>query len=74
MENITKRSEARKRADKKYQQKILAEGKKKRILMEVKPEDFDMVNEFTKKVNMSRTQAVLHAVRYCIDNDIRFLK
>lgn len=74
MENTSKRSEAQKQADKKYQKKILSEGKKKRILIEVKPEDFDMINEFTENMHMSRTQAVIHAIRYCMDNNIRFLK
>lgn len=68
-----KRSEAKKKADEKYQRKKLSQGIRKRILLEVKPEDFDMIADFTKTVGISRTQAILHAVKHCMENDVKFI-
>lgn len=67
------RSEAQKRADKRYKEKILSQGMKKRFIVEVKPKDFDMIDGFTKTVGMSRTQAILHAVKYCMENNVNFI-
>lgn len=67
------RSEAQKRADKRYKEKILSQGMKKRFIVEVKPKDFDMIADFTKTVGISRTQAILHAVKYCMENDVKFI-
>ena len=67
------RSEAQKRADKRYKEKILSQGMKKRFIVEVKPKDFDMIADFTKTVGMSRTQAILHAVKHCMENNVDFI-
>lgn len=67
------RSAAKKKADERYQRKKLSQGIRKRILLEVKPKDFDMIADFTKTVGISRTQAILHAVKYCMENDVKFI-
>lgn len=67
------RSAAKKKADERYQRKKLSQGIRKRILLEVKPKDFDMIADFTKTVGMSRTQAILHAVKYCMENNVNFI-
>lgn len=67
------RSAAKKKADERYQRKKLSQGIRKRILLEVKPKDFDMIADFTKTVGTSRTQAILHAVKHCMENNVDFI-
>lgn len=65
MESSKKISEARYRANKKYNDKSY-----KKLQALIKPNDYDMIDKFCKDNNISKAKFVVAACRYCIDNNI----
>lgn len=61
------RSEAQKRADKKYIAKTY-----KRYAVNARLEFAVIIDEYCKVNNMSNSSLFLKAVKYCIDNNIKF--
>lgn len=56
--------------DKKEYKKEYAKTHYKRILAEVKPEDYNIIDTYCKNRGVSKTQFIVSACKYCIDNDI----
>lgn len=60
------RSEAQKRADKKYNLKRNV----KQLTASVKPDDYAMIDNYCKSTNISKAKFIVGACKYCIDNNI----
>ncbi len=63
------RSEAQKRADKKYAAKTY-----KNLQVSVKISDYKAIDEYCKSKNISKASLIINSVRYCMDNGIDFEK
>ena len=59
------RSEAQKRADKKYYAKNY-----KNLQVSVKISDYNDIDEYCKKNNISKANLIVNSVKYCIENNI----
>ena len=59
------RSEAQKRADKKYHEK-----KYKTFSVNAKLDEYKMIAEYCEKNGISKNSLVLNSVKYCIENNI----
>lgn len=59
------RSEAQKRADKKYHAKTY-----RNLQMSVKIADYEIVDNYCKSANISKASFIINACKYCIDNNI----
>ncbi len=67
---VDMRSEAQKKADKKYRQKKLTDGTKKQINATLDIDDYNMIDDYCKVNDMSKASLIVNAVKYCIENDI----
>lgn len=65
------RSEAQKAADKKYRTKKLSDGTKKQINATLDIEDYNIIDEYCIKHNISKAKFIVAACKYCVDNDIK---
>lgn len=63
-------SEAKKRADKKYRTKKLHDGTKKQLNVTLNTEDFNMIDDFCKSMEISKPSFITGACRYVIENQI----
>jgi len=61
------RSEAQKKADKKYNSKRTTVH----LGISIKPEDYNFIDNYSKDNNISKAQLIIKAVRYCIEHDIK---
>ncbi len=59
------RSEAQKRADKKYHEKTY-----KTFTVNAKFDEYDKISEYCSTNDMSKAQLLLKAAMYCIENNI----
>lgn len=66
------RSEAQKKADKKYRQKKLSDGTKKQINATLDIEIYNMLDGYCKANGISKASLITNAVKYCIENNICF--
>lgn len=64
------RSEAQKKADKKYRYKKLADGTKKQINATIGTEDYSLIDNYCRNNDMSKASLIVKAIRYCIENNI----
>lgn len=64
-------SEAKKRADARYHAKKIADGTNKRIGATVKTEDYNMIENYSQQLGISKAQLIVKAVRYCKEHDIK---
>ena len=64
------RSDAQKRADKKYKQKKIAEGSQRQFNVTLRGEDYNMIDDYCKQISMSKAACIVAAVKYCMDNDV----
>ena len=63
------RSEAQKRADRKYLEKVRY-TKNKPLNITISVSNYDIIDKFCKDNNISKAKFVVAACRYCIDNNI----
>lgn len=63
-------SEAKKRADKKYRTKKLHDGTKKQINATLNINDYNMIDDFCKNMEISKAAFITGACRYVIENQI----
>lgn len=63
------RSEAQKKADKKYHETHL-----KSFTVNVKISDYDMITRYCEANSMSKSKLLLESAKYIIDNDIDLTK
>ncbi|MBQ8843137.1 MAG: hypothetical protein IJZ65_10970 [Ruminiclostridium sp.] len=61
------RSEAQKRADKKYHAKTY-----KNLQVSVKISDYEAIDEYCKAKNISKANMIVNSVKYCMENGIEF--
>lgn len=59
------RSEAQKRADKKYHAKTY-----KNFQAQIKISDWEMIDDYCKNNDISKASLLVNAIKYCIENDI----
>ncbi len=64
------RSEAQKRADKKYLQQARANGKQAQLNVTVTPSEKQLIDEAVNMFGLSRARLIVAAVKYCINNNI----
>ena len=64
------RSEAQKKADKKYRTKKLTDGTKKQINATLNIDDYNMIDQHCAAAGMSKAAFIVAAARYCIEHDI----
>lgn len=64
------RSDAQKKADKKYRYKKLTDGTKKQINATLNIDDYNMLDNYCEELDMSKASLIVKAVRYCKENDI----
>ena len=64
------RSEAQKKADKKYRYKKLADGTKKQINATISAEDYELIDNFCKDNDISKAQFIIKSCKYIIENNI----
>ena len=65
------KTEAEKKAQKKYQNK-LRKTTKAQLNCTIDREDFNAITDFCESRNISKAFLVVKAVKYCIENDIDF--
>lgn len=46
--------------------------KYKQLKAEISPEDYNLIDEQSKKLNISKAKFIVAACKYCIDNNIKF--
>ena len=63
-------SEAKKRADTKYRTKKLHDGTKKQLNVTLNTDDFEMISDFCKNMEISKPSFITGACRYFIENNI----
>lgn len=68
------RSEAQKKADKKYRYKKLSDGTKKQINATLNIEDYNMIDNFSKELDISKATLIVNAIKYCKKNNIDLKK
>lgn len=61
------RSEAQKRADKKYAAKTY-----KNLQVSVRISDYDKIDKYCKSKDISKASLIINSVNYCIENNIDF--
>lgn len=66
------RSEAKKKADKKYRMKKLSDGTKKQINATLDIDDYKTIDDYSKEIGISKAQLIVKAIKYCADNEIDF--
>ena len=59
------RSEAQKRADRKYAAKTY-----KNLQVSARIADYEKIDKYSKDNNISKAQLIIKSVMYCIDNNI----
>ena len=64
--SVYMRTEAQKRADKKYKNKTY-----KTFTVNAKIADYEKIEKYCNANNMSKAQLLLRAALYCIDNEIK---
>ena len=64
------RSEAQKKADKKYRYKKLEDGTKKQINATIDLSDYKMIDDYCKNNGVSKASLIVKAIKYCIENNI----
>lgn len=64
------RSEAQKRADKKYRQKKLNDGTKKQINATLDIDIYNMIDNYCKDNNISKAKLITNSIKYIIENNI----
>lgn len=64
------RTEAQKRADKKYRTQKLHDGTKKQLNVTLNTEDFNMIHDFCQSMEISKPSFIAGACRYVIENQI----
>ena len=67
---MTLRTEAQKKADKKYRDKKLNDGTKKQINATLNINDYNTIDSYCNKNNISKAQLIVKAIMYIIDNNI----
>lgn len=68
------RSEAQKRADKKYINRLRKEGIKKQLNCTLDSADYYMIDNYCNEKNISKAKLVVNSIGYIIDNDIDIKK
>ena len=48
------------------------EGKYKKFSADIKIEDYNFIDEYCKNNDISKAKLCVSAIRYCIDNNIKF--
>jgi hypothetical protein len=43
----------------------------KKIQANIKPEDYDFIDNFCKSTGINKAQLIVKAIRYCIEHDIQ---
>ncbi len=71
--NIFMRSEAQKAADKKYRNKKLSDGTKKQINATINSDDYKMIDDYCKKIGISKAKLFVNSAKYIINNNIDIL-
>lgn len=61
------KTEAQKRADKKYRYKKLSDGSKKQINATLNIDDYNLIHAYCKSLKISKAQFIVSSCRYCID-------
>lgn len=64
------KTEAQKRAQKKYQNKARAEGKQAQLNVTVTPEEKTLIDKAAADAGLSRPRLLVAAVKYCVDNGV----
>ena len=64
------KSDAQKKADKKYRYKKLKDGTKKQINATLNIDDYNYIDIYCKNNNISKARQSVGACRYCIENNI----
>ena len=64
------RSEAQKRADKKYLQQARASGKQVQLNVTVTPAEKKLIDDAVEVFSLSRARLIVAAVKYCLNNDV----
>lgn len=59
------RSEAQKKADKKYHAKTY-----KNLQISARIADYDLIDNYCKSIELSKAQVIIKAIYYCIENNI----
>ena len=67
---MTLRTEAQKKADKKYRNKKLNDGTKKQINATLNIDDYNTIDSYCKNNDISKAQLIIKSVMYIIDNNI----
>lgn len=65
MDNTKKSSDARIKANRKYMEKTY-----KALQVQIKPNDYYIINEHCKSKNISKAKFIVNSCKYCIDNNI----
>lgn len=63
-------TDAKRKANAKYNKKMLENGINRQISITVKTEDYNIIDEYTKNNAPSKTKFIIAACKYCIDNNI----
>lgn len=64
------RTEAQRRADKKYRNKKLSDGTKRQINATLDISDYNMIDSYCGKMNISKAAFIKSACKYIIENEI----
>ena len=67
------RTEAQKRADKKYMEKARAE-KIKSLSVSIKNDDYILIDKYCKLIGLSKAATIVNAIKYLIENEIDLKK
>ena len=64
------RSDAQKKADKKYRYKKLSDGTKKQINATLNIADYNLIDTFSAEIGLSKAALIVKAVKYCKNHNI----
>ena len=64
--------ENKKPFDKNEYTKNYNKEKYKQLKAEISPDDYYLIDEQSKKLNISKAKFIVAAIKYCIDNNIKF--
>lgn len=67
---MPKSSQAKLKANAKYQSKARAEGKQAQLNVTVTPEEKTLIDKAAADSGLSRPRLLVAAVKYCVDNGI----
>lgn len=70
-EGITLRTEAQKKADKKYRNKKLNDGTKKQINATLNIDDYNIIDNYCKNSGMSKAELIVEACKMYIEMNNR---